>query len=184
MTRFWYWPASTGSKRSSRRCGDNDLGSVDAELFAELRASEDRIADRLSVIEGKLGVLLEQPCSIALGADQRTLLDAGVSADSDGRVRELRQARVYFREASTAARSRLQVATAERFLALCCLALREPDAAMVAMRASRAAALQGCDRAGRHPGAGGHAGDGDGRRGVCPAGPRSERAAIATQRHP
>jgi hypothetical protein len=123
--------------------GDSDLGSIVAELFGELRASEDRIADRLSAIEGKLGVLLEQPYSIALGAGQRTLLDAGVSADAEGRIRELRQARVYFREASAAARSKLQVATAERFLGLCCLALREPDAATVAMRASRTAALEG-----------------------------------------
>lgn len=123
--------------------GDTDLGGVVAELFGELRASEDRMADRLSAIEGKLGVLLEQPYSITLGAGQRALLDAGVSADADGRLRELRQARVYFREASAAARSKLQVATAERFLGLCCLALREPDAAAVAMRASRAAALEG-----------------------------------------
>ncbi len=122
--------------------GDGDLAGIVAELFGELRASEDRIADRLSAIEGKLGVLLDQPYSIALGAGQRALLDAGVSADAEGRVRELRQARVYFREASAAARSRLQVATAERFLGLCCMALREPDAAVVAMRASRVAAFR------------------------------------------
>ena len=133
--------------------GRADLGGLAAEMFGALSASEDRLSNRLSVIEQRLGgieerldQILDQRFTSAIGAGLRCLVDAGGNSDASRRQDDLLQARDQFRRASGAATSSLQRATAERYLMLCGLALDRPDVARTAWAqlngAATAAALE------------------------------------------
>ncbi|GAB3148528.1 hypothetical protein GCM10027258_43700 [Amycolatopsis stemonae] len=112
--------------------GNQELGSVSAELVGALAASEDRLGEKLSAIEGRLDEVLEQRYSAAIGAGLRTLLDAGTTRDPRVRADELVRARDLFRDAGASARTPLQVAVAERYLVLCAVALGRRETARVA----------------------------------------------------
>lgn len=113
--------------------GNPELGSLAAELVGALSASEDRLAEKLAGIEGRLDQVLEQRYSAALGAGLRTLLDAGATTGPRARADELGRARDLFRDAGASARTPLQVAVAERYLVLCALALGRPEVARTAL---------------------------------------------------
>jgi hypothetical protein len=100
--------------------GSGELGQLSSELFRALTESESRIDSRLSTIEDLLDDLLEQPYSVALGDGVRHFLDAGIT--SAERATELDRARDKFITATSAARSPLQRAIAERYILLCLLA--------------------------------------------------------------
>ncbi|MPZ83958.1 MAG: hypothetical protein GEV28_27620 [Actinophytocola sp.] len=129
--------------------GDKDLGALAVELVGALAASEDRLGERLAGIERRLDEVLEQRYTTAVGTGLRTLLDAGTTADSRVREDEMIRARDLFREAGAAARSRLQVAIAERYLLLCAVALGRPDAARTALRRLDGAATAALFEAGQ-----------------------------------
>ncbi|MBE1502561.1 hypothetical protein H4696_009661 [Amycolatopsis lexingtonensis] len=111
--------------------GDDDLGGLAAELLGAVTASEDRLSTQLAGLGRQLDELLDQRYTTALAAGQRTLRDL-VSAPSEARQAEWTRARDLFREASATARSPLQEAVAERYVALCFVALGWPDAARTA----------------------------------------------------
>lgn len=122
--------------------GDPDLGSLAADVLGALSASEDRLGVRLAAIEGRLEEVLEQSYVTAVGAGLRTLVDAGSTTDPQVRQQDLLHARNLFREAASAARSKLQVALAERYLLLCALALGRDDAARNALARLRGSAFE------------------------------------------
>ncbi|WP_284745550.1 hypothetical protein [Amycolatopsis sp. RTGN1] len=113
--------------------GNQELGSLSAELVGALSASEDRLAEKLAGIESQLDQVLEQRYSAAIGAGLRTLLDAGATTDPRARADEVVRARDLFRDAGASARSPLQVAVAERYLVLCAIALGRPEVARTAL---------------------------------------------------
>ncbi|RSD10413.1 hypothetical protein [Amycolatopsis eburnea] len=111
--------------------GDDDLGGLAAELLGAVTASEDRLSTQLAGLGRQLDELLDQRYTTALAAGQRTLRDL-VTAPAEARQAEWTRARDLFREAAAAARSPLQEAVAERYVALCFVALGWPDAARTA----------------------------------------------------
>ncbi|SEP48945.1 hypothetical protein SAMN04489732_112201 [Amycolatopsis saalfeldensis] len=122
--------------------GNEGLGGLGSELMGALMESEDRIAEQLDGISRKLDRVLAQRYSTALGAGQRTLLDASTAPDAQTRVAELSRARDLFLEAGAAALSPLQLAVAERYVALCYIALGRREAAGTALKAMDRAAAE------------------------------------------
>ncbi|MEU0797484.1 hypothetical protein ABZ342_46100 [Amycolatopsis sp. NPDC005961] len=122
--------------------GNQELGSLSAELVGALSASEDRLAEKLTGIESRLDEVLEQRYAAAIGAGQRTLLDAGATVDPRVRADELVRARDLFRDASASARSPLQIAVAERYLVLCAIALGRTETGLIAWRLLGRSALE------------------------------------------
>ncbi|MFI5611826.1 hypothetical protein [Amycolatopsis sp. NPDC051903] len=122
--------------------GKEELGGVAAEIVGALVESEDRLGEQLSGIERQLDEVLEQRYTTAVGAGLRTLLDASTTRDPGVRTAELNRARDLFRDAVASARSPLQVAVGERYLALCALALGRVDAARTALTLLDKAALE------------------------------------------
>jgi len=113
--------------------GKDDLGDLASELLGALVASEDQLSEQLAGIGRQLDEVLEQRYSATLGAGLRTLLDAGTATDPHVRAAELTRARDQFRDAGAAARSPIQIAVAERYVALCAIALGRADAARTAL---------------------------------------------------
>jgi hypothetical protein len=121
--------------------GERSLGELAVELVGALAESENRLAERLAGIEQRLDEVLEQPYSIAIGTGLRTLLDAGRATDTRVRNDELDRARDQFRTAAASARTALQLAVAERYLALCAIGLGRDDAARTALEQLNVAAF-------------------------------------------
>ncbi|MFJ9786070.1 hypothetical protein ACIRSS_41325 [Amycolatopsis sp. NPDC101161] len=120
--------------------GNDDLGSLASELLGAVTASEDRLSGQLARLGGQLDEMLDQRYTTALSAGQRTLRDVAAAPDPPARQAEWTRARDLFRDAAAAARSPLQEAVAERYVALCFVALGWPEAARTAMgEVSRAA---------------------------------------------
>jgi len=120
--------------------GSADLGNVSGELFRALAESESRIEERLSGIENRLDELLEQRYSVELGAGVRYFLEAGTG---EQRALDLERARGALITASSAARSPLQRAIAERYITLICLAqqrAKQAEASLVRMESEATAA--------------------------------------------
>jgi hypothetical protein len=122
--------------------GNEGLGGLGSELMGALMESEDRIAEQLDGISRKLDRILVQRYATALGAGQRMLLDASTAADPQIRVAEMSRARDLFLEASAAALSPLQLAVAERYVALCYIALGRREAAATALKSMDRAAAE------------------------------------------
>ena len=122
--------------------GNEGLGGLGSELMGALMESEDRIAEQLDGISRKLDRILVQRYATTLGAGQRMLLDASTATDPQVRVAELSRARDLFLEASAAALSPLQLAVAERYVALCYLALGRREAAATALKSMDRAAAE------------------------------------------
>jgi hypothetical protein len=121
--------------------GDQTLSELAVELVGALAESENRLAERLAGIEQRLDEVLEQPYSIAIGTGLRTLLDAGRTTDASLRTEELNRARDTFRGAVASARTSLQTAVAERYLALCAVALGRQETARTALEQLNVAAF-------------------------------------------
>ncbi|QRP50119.1 hypothetical protein [Amycolatopsis sp. FDAARGOS 1241] len=122
--------------------GKEELGGVASEIVGALVESEDRLGEQLSGIERQLDEVLEQRYTAAVGAGLRTLLDASTTRDAGVRTAELNRARDLFRDAVASARSPLQVAVGERYLALCALALGRVEAVRTALTLLDKAALE------------------------------------------
>ncbi|HEU5472733.1 MAG TPA: hypothetical protein VFV67_18960 [Actinophytocola sp.] len=122
--------------------GNPGLGNLTAELLGALSASEDRLGVRLAAIESRLDEVLEQSYITAIGSGLRTLVDAGTAIDPKIREDEFLRARDIFRDASASARSKLQIALAERYLLLCAFALGRDDAARNALARLNSAAFE------------------------------------------
>lgn len=122
--------------------GNEGLGGLGSELMGALMESEDRIAEQLDGISRKLDRILVQRYATALGAGQRMLLDASTATDPQIRVAELSRARDLFLEAGAAALSPLQLAVAERYVALCYIALGRREAAGTALKSMDRAAAE------------------------------------------
>jgi len=105
--------------------GDKEVADLSSDLFRALATSESRLDARLSAIEAKLDEVVEQRYRIALGTGLRYLLDANVATGN--RAHDLDRARAVFIEATTAARSSLQQAIAERYLLLTLVAQKRGD---------------------------------------------------------
>jgi len=124
--------------------GNDELGGLASELLGELVASEDRLSEQLAGIGRQLEELLDQRYTIALGAGQRALRDASTAPEPNSRAAELARARDLFREAAAAAsaKSPLQTAVAERYVALCSLSAGRPDAVPAALSTLNEAAFR------------------------------------------
>lgn len=118
--------------------GGGDLASLSSEVFRALTESESRIDARLGEIESQLDEVLEQPYVVALADGVRHFLDAGLGAGD--RRAELDRARDRFITASSAARSELQRAVAERYILLCLLASTRFDLVAASLERMEAAA--------------------------------------------
>ncbi|RSD11783.1 hypothetical protein [Amycolatopsis eburnea] len=124
--------------------GNDELSGLASELLGELVASEDRLSEQLNGIGRQLDELLDQRYTIALGAGQRALRDASTAPEPNSRAAELSRARDLFREAAAAAsaKSPLQIAVAERYVALCSLSAGRPDAVPAALNTLNEAAFR------------------------------------------
>lgn len=124
--------------------GNDELSGLASELLGELVASEDRLSEQLAGIGRQLEELLDQRYTVALGAGQRALRDASTAPEPRSRAAELARARDLFREAAAAAsaRSPLQIAVAERYVALCSLSAGRPDAVPAALNTLNDAAFR------------------------------------------
>ncbi|WP_329064296.1 hypothetical protein [Amycolatopsis sp. NBC_01480] len=102
------------------------------------------MSEQLAGIGRQLEELLDQRYTIALGAGQRALRDASTAPEPNSRAAELTRARDLFREAAAAAsaKSPLQIAVAERYVALCSLSAGRPDAVPAALSALNDAAFR------------------------------------------
>ncbi|MEU4670663.1 hypothetical protein AB0F91_22405 [Amycolatopsis sp. NPDC023774] len=124
--------------------GNDGLSGLASELLGELVASEDRLGEQLAGIGRQLDELLDQRYTTALAGGQRVLRDASTAPDAHSRGAELARARDLFREAAAAASTRapLQVAVAERYVALCSIASGRHDAVPTALRTLNETAFQ------------------------------------------
>jgi hypothetical protein len=124
--------------------GNDELSGLASELLGALVASEDRLSEQLAGIGRQLEELLDQRYTIALGAGQRALRDASTAPEPNSRAAELARARDLFREAAAAAsaKSPLQIAVAERYVALCSLSAGRPDAVPAALSTLNDAAFR------------------------------------------
>ncbi len=124
--------------------GNDELGELASELLGEVVASEDRLSEQLAGISSQLEELLDQRYTIALGAGQRALRDASTAPEPNSRAAELARARDLFREAAAAAspKSPLQIAVAERYVALSSLAAGRPDTVPAALGTMNDAAFR------------------------------------------
>ncbi|MGW4400394.1 hypothetical protein ACWEHA_34310 [Amycolatopsis nivea] len=124
--------------------GNDELSGLASELLGELVASEDRLSEQLAGIGRQLEELLDQRYTVALGAGQRALRDASTAPEPQSRAAELARARDLFREAAAAAsaKSPLQIAVAERYVALCSLSAGRPDAVPAALNTVNEAAFR------------------------------------------
>jgi len=124
--------------------GNDELSGLASELLGELVASEDRLSEQLAGIGRQLEELLDQRYTIALRAGQRALRDASTAPEPNSRAAELARARDLFREAAAAAsaKSPLQIAVAERYVALCSLSAGRPDAVPAALSTLNDAAFR------------------------------------------
>ncbi|MBB1158175.1 MULTISPECIES: hypothetical protein [Amycolatopsis] len=124
--------------------GNDELSGLASELLGELVASEDRLSEQLAGIDRQLEELLDQRYTIALGAGQRALRDASTAPEPTSRAAELARARDLFREAAAAAsaKSPLQIAVAERYVALCSLSAGRPDTVPAALDTVNEAAFR------------------------------------------
>ncbi len=124
--------------------GNDELSGLASELLGELVASEDRLSEQLAGLGRQLDELLDQRYTIALGAGQRALRDASTAPEPNSRAAELARARDLFREAAAAAsaKSPLQIAVAERYVALCSLSAGRPDAVPAALSTLNEAAFR------------------------------------------
>jgi hypothetical protein len=124
--------------------GNDELSGLASELLGELVASEDRLSEQLAGIGRQLEELLDQRYTIALRAGQRALRDASTAPEPNSRAAELARARDLFREAAAAAsaKSPLQIAVAERYVALCSLSAGRPDAVPAALATVNDAAFR------------------------------------------
>jgi hypothetical protein len=109
--------------------GGDDVGDFAAEIVGALSASEDRLEERLARMEDQLSQVLDQQYTTGLKVGKRILSDAVPGARSKVREKELGHARDAFRKASASARTPLQEALAERYLALCLISLGQTRAA-------------------------------------------------------
>jgi hypothetical protein len=124
--------------------GNDELSGLASELLGELVASEDRLSEQLAGIGRQLEELLDQRYTIALRAGQRALRDASTAPEPNSRAAELARARDLFREAAAAAsaKSPLQIAVAERYVALCSLSAGRSDAVPAALSTLNDAAFR------------------------------------------
>lgn len=124
--------------------GNDELSGLASELLGELVASEDRLSEQMAGIGRQLDELLDQRYTVALGAGQRALRDASTAPEPRSRAAELARARDLFREAAAAAsaKSPLQIAVAERYVALCSLSAGRPDAVPAALDTLNEAAFR------------------------------------------
>lgn len=124
--------------------GNDELSGLASELLGELVASENRLSEQLAGIGRQLEELLDQRYTVALAAGQRALRDAGTAPEPNSRAAELARARDLFREAAAAAsvKSPLQIAVAERYVALCSLSGGRPDAVPAALSTLNDAAFR------------------------------------------
>lgn len=112
--------------------GNPAVGDVAADLFSALTRTENRLAERFTEIESQLEELLEQPYGVALGTGLRTLLDINPLQEPKSRQPEISTARIFFKQAASAARTDLQEAVAERYLLLTAVMLGDAWAAQQA----------------------------------------------------
>ncbi|HWD05423.1 MAG TPA: hypothetical protein VG674_23525 [Amycolatopsis sp.] len=124
--------------------GNDGLSGLASELLGALVASEDRLSEQLAGIGRQLEELLDQRYTVALAAGQRALRDASTAPEPSSRAAEMARARDLFREAAAAASAKapLQIAVAERYVALCSLAAGRPDAVPAALSTVNDAAFR------------------------------------------